>query len=136
MTPGARRWTALITAACFAASGIGAYAHLAIHPHHYCPEHGRFEADSVGDGHGDAAFAHDPTDMSHAAPGPSEPASSDDHHTCPAMAFAATPLDVAPAPVWMPTPAPLAVGSLPADAGPRQADIAAFRIAPKASPPA
>lgn len=170
MARGARKWLAVLIAANFAATGVGAYAHLALHPHHFCPEHGRFEPDAddpahpgeddrhgsgtpaargvraAHDGHHDhAGHAHDhdhDRDRDRAGarpdapPGHRDPLPIDDHHACPAMAFATTPIDVATAPAWMPVPLRLAADDTPPAARAHPARIAAFRLAPKASPPA
>lgn len=136
MTPNVRQWLALLTAASFAASGIGAYVHLALHPHHYCPEHHRFEAGPEPQGHGDGGHAHDPSCTSHAAPDQSDQQPVDPHHSCPAMAFATTPAEMAQGPV--PTPAPIQAEATAPPIASRTllAPIAAIRLAPKASPPA
>lgn len=161
----ARKWLAVLIAANFAATGIGAYAHLALHPHHFCPEHGRFEPDAddpahpgEDDRHGSGIpaargvrAAHDGDDLAGHAhdadrdradampdvpPGHRDPLPVDDHHTCPAMAFATTPIDVATAPAWMPVPLRLAADAMPPAIRVHPGRIAAFRLAPKASPPA
>lgn len=136
MTPNVRQWLALFTAASFAASGIGAYVHLALQPHHYCPEHGRFEADPVAHDRHHAGPVHEASETTHATPGHPEPLPVDYHHTCPAMAFATTPVEMGLGPAPMPAPTQVEATAPPAEASALPVPVAAIRLAPKASPPA
>ena len=136
MTPNVRQWLALWTAASFAASGMGAYVHLALHPHHYCPEHDRFEADPAAHDRHHAAPVHEASDTTHATPGHPGPLPVDHHHACPAMAFATTPIEMAQGPTPMPAPALIQVTTQAIASARNPAAVATIRLAPKASPPA
>ncbi len=136
MKPGARKLLALFTAACFAASGIGAYVHLALFPHHFCPEHHRFEAEHTGRASHHVDGAGDLHSRLQADPDDPDPIPSDDHHACQAMAFATTAADLTPLPAHLSIiapPLPQNVSFAPVQ---HIGAVAAFRLAPKASPPA